>query len=85
MDVSGPLESPSREVWIHTTMSYDTAHQLMVLILFRSAGELQAFVGKIMVYAISDQDDAGPWIRRHFPRVRFVVSVHGENVYMGAT
>lgn len=38
-----------------------------------------------MVYAISDQDDAGPWIRRHFPGVPFVVSVHGENVYMGAT
>lgn len=51
----------------------------------RSPDEVQAFVDKIVVYAISDQDDAGPWIRRHFPKVRFVVSIHGENVYMGAT
>ena len=33
----------------------------------RPAAELEQFVAKLRVYAISDQDDAGPWIRREFP------------------
>lgn len=47
----------------------------------RSAESLGAFVSKIRAYSISDQDDAGPWIRRHFPALRFIVSVHGFNMY----
>ena len=29
----------------------------------RSSEEVKAFVSQMRVYAISDQDDAGPWIR----------------------
>lgn len=38
----------------------------------RSAAETDTFVSKIRVYTISDQDDAGPWIRREFPTLHYV-------------
>lgn len=35
------------------------------------------------VYTISDQDDSGPWIRRNFPRLFYIVSPGGD--YSSAT
>lgn len=40
----------------------------------RTAEELETFVGKLRVYAISDQDDSGPWIRRTFKNLFYIVS-----------
>jgi len=40
----------------------------------RMPAEVEALVSKLRVYAISDQDDAGPWIRREFPSLRYVAS-----------
>jgi Cellulose-binding Sde182, nucleoside hydrolase-like domain/Cellulose-binding protein Sde0182, C-terminal domain len=40
----------------------------------RSAPQVEALVAKLRVYSISDQDDAGPWIRREFPALRYVVT-----------
>lgn len=40
----------------------------------RSAKELEKFVSKLRVYAISDQDDSGPWIRKEFPGLFYIVS-----------
>lgn len=40
----------------------------------RSSKELQEFVSKLRVYAISDQDDSGPWIRKEFPELFYIVS-----------
>jgi hypothetical protein len=39
----------------------------------REPGEVAKFVGKLRVYSISDQDDAGPWIRREFPSLFYIV------------
>ena len=36
---------------------------------------------KLRVYAISDQDDTGAWIRLQFPDVLYINSVHGWNQY----
>ena len=44
----------------------------------RSPEELAKFVSKIRVYTISDQDDSGPWMRREFPKLFYVVSPGGE-------
>jgi hypothetical protein len=33
---------------------------------------LAAVVAKLRVYSISDQDDAGPWIRREFPALSYI-------------
>jgi hypothetical protein len=40
----------------------------------RSKSELARFVAKLRVHAISDQDDSGPWIRREFPGLFYIVS-----------
>ena len=53
----------------------------------RSAEELAAFVAKLRVYTISDQDNSGPWIRKEFPGVFFVASpgIHAGGAYHYAT
>lgn len=40
----------------------------------RTQAETDAFVGKLRVYAISDQDDSGPWIRQNFKDLFYIVS-----------
>lgn len=40
----------------------------------RSASQLAKFVAKLRVYAISDQDDSGPWIRKTFPDLVYIAS-----------
>lgn len=40
----------------------------------RSAAELSKFVAKLRVYTISDQDNSGPWIRKHFPGLFYIAS-----------
>lgn len=40
----------------------------------RTPAELERFVAKLRVYTISDQDDSGPWIRKEFPGVFYIVS-----------
>jgi hypothetical protein len=40
----------------------------------RSEAELDAFVARLRVYTISDQDDAGRWIRATFPRLFYIVT-----------
>ena len=53
----------------------------------RSADELSKFVAKLRVYAISDQDDSGPWLREQFPDLFYVASpgVHAGGAYHHAT
>ncbi|KAF2119585.1 hypothetical protein BDV96DRAFT_486833 [Lophiotrema nucula] len=36
---------------------------------------------RIRVYAISDQDDTGAWIRNNFPDIFYIASIHGWNQY----
>jgi len=40
----------------------------------RSEKEVREFVSKLRVYTISDQDDSGPWIRKEFPDLFYIVS-----------
>ena len=40
----------------------------------RSAEELNRLVKKLRVYSISDQDDAGSWLRTEFPELFYIVS-----------
>jgi len=40
----------------------------------RSAEELDAFVSKLRVYTISDQDNSGRWMRITFPNLFYIVS-----------
>ncbi len=40
----------------------------------RSPEDLAAFVRKLRVYAIADQDDTGPWIKATFPDLFYITS-----------
>jgi hypothetical protein len=40
----------------------------------RSPERLAKFVAKLRVYAISDQDHSGPWIRKEFPGLFYIVT-----------
>ncbi|HEX5789481.1 MAG TPA: nucleoside hydrolase-like domain-containing protein [Woeseiaceae bacterium] len=40
----------------------------------RTPEEVSAFVDRLRVYAISDQDDSGPWIRKTFPDLFYIVT-----------
>ncbi len=53
----------------------------------RTPAELARFVAKLRVYAISDQDDSGPWIRRNFPGLFYIASpgMHDGGAYHHAT
>jgi hypothetical protein len=51
----------------------------------RSAAELERMVSKLRVYAISDQDDAGPWLRREFPTLHYIAlpsTPDGDQYYL---
>lgn len=47
----------------------------------RSPAEVEHFVSKIRAYAISDQDNTGTWIRRNFPQLFYIASIHHFNRY----
>ena len=53
----------------------------------RSQPELDAFVSKLRVYTISDQDDSGRWMRLTFPKLFYIVSPSevGHHEYYKAT
>jgi hypothetical protein len=40
----------------------------------RSPADLARLIARLRVYAISDQDDAGPWLRREFTNLFYIVS-----------
>jgi len=53
----------------------------------RSEEKLDIFVSRLRVYAISDQDDSGPWMRKTFPGLFYIVSpgFHAGGAYHFAT
>ncbi|MBS1832186.1 MAG: DUF1593 domain-containing protein, partial [Acidobacteria bacterium] len=53
----------------------------------RSPAAVEKFVSKLRVYTISDQDDSGPWIRKTFPKLFYIVSpgYHAAGAYHHAT
>ncbi len=63
-----------RPLWISIWGGANTLAQALAhLRATRSATEVEKIVAKLRVYSISDQDDAGPWIRREFPNLHFIV------------
>ncbi|HEY6404378.1 MAG TPA: DUF1593 domain-containing protein, partial [Blastocatellia bacterium] len=63
-----------RPLWISIWGGANTlAQALQQVRATRSAAEVDSFVSKLRVYSISDQDDAGPWIRREFPNLHYIV------------
>lgn len=72
----------ARPLWIlNWGGSVDLAQALYKVRKTRSADALRAFVAKLRVYSISDQDDAGPWVRRQFPDLFWIASIHATSDY----
>jgi hypothetical protein len=59
------------------------AQALYKLRATKSPAELDRLVAKLRVYTISDQDDSGPWMRKNFPKLFYIVSPGGD--YSAAT
>ena len=67
--------SDSRPVWVLVWGGPNClAQALWKVKATRSESELKAFVSKLRVYAISDQDDSGVWIRKTFKDLFYIVS-----------
>jgi hypothetical protein len=65
----------SRPLWISIWCGANTlAQALRDVRASRNADDLKTFISKLRVYSISDQDDAGVWIRREFPDLFYIVS-----------
>lgn len=70
----------ARPLWVSVWGGANTlAQALHDVRATRTPAQLAAFVAKLRVYAISDQDDAGPWLRRTFPGLFYVVDPSSQN------
>jgi Cellulose-binding Sde182, nucleoside hydrolase-like domain/Cellulose-binding protein Sde0182, C-terminal domain len=74
-----------RPLWICLWGGANTlAQALMDLRASHSSTEMERLISRLRVSSISDQDDAGPWIRREFPTLFYVVKPsppNGEEYY----
>lgn len=69
-----------RPLWITLWGGANTLAQALIDVrATRSPEELARFVAKLRVNSISDQDDAGPWIRKEFPDLFYVVRPSSPN------
>ncbi len=75
-----------RPLWVLAWGGANTLAQALLQVrASRSAADLETFVSRLRVYAISDQDDAGPWIRREFPTLHYIAlpsTPDGEQYYL---
>jgi hypothetical protein len=69
-----------RPLWICVWGGANTlAEALIDLRATRDAETMQNLIARLRVYSISDQDDAGPWIRREFPTLFYIVMPSAPN------
>ncbi len=69
-----------RPVWICIWGGANTLAQALIDVrATRSPAEVDKFVSKLRISSISDQDDAGPWIRREFPNLFYIVQPSAPN------
>ena len=67
-------EDDPRPLWICIWGGANTlARALMEVRKTLPPDQVAKFVAKLRVYSISDQDDAGPWMRKEFPDLFYVV------------
>ena len=70
----------ARPLWISVWGGANTLAQALLHVRdTRSPEALAKLIAKLRVYSISDQDDAGPWIRREFPGLFYIVKPSPPN------
>lgn len=74
-----------RPLWICIWGGANTLAQALIDLRARkSSDEMGRLISRLRIYSISDQDDAGPWIRREFPGLFYIVDPsrpNSENYY----
>jgi hypothetical protein len=78
----------SRPLWVLAWGGANTLAQTLLHVrATRTAAQVETFVSTLRVYAISDQDDAGPWLRREFPTLHYIAmpSTQDGEEYAAAT
>jgi hypothetical protein len=64
-----------RPLWVSISGGANTlAQALLDARRERSPADLARLIARLRVYTISDQDDAGPWLRREFTNLFYIVS-----------
>jgi hypothetical protein len=75
-----------RPLWVLAWGGSNTLAQALLHVReTRTTAEADALIAKLRVYTISDQDDAGPWIRREFPTLSYVAipsTPDGDEYYL---
>jgi hypothetical protein len=86
MIVRAAERADARPLWV---LAWGGANTLAQALLHaresRPPAQLDDLVSKLRVYSISDQDDAGPWIRREFPSLHYIVmpsTPDGDQYYL---
>ena len=68
-------KNDNRPVWISVWGGPNTlAQALWKIRQTKKAEDAEKLYKKIRIYTISDQDDSGPWIRKNYPGIFFVVT-----------
>jgi hypothetical protein len=69
------VDQDSRPLWVTVWGGPSVlAQALWKVRATRSPEELEKFVARLRVYTVSDQDDSGPWLRKTFPHLFYIVS-----------
>lgn len=72
-------KNDDRPLWIAVWGGPNTlAQALYKLRATKTAAGVDRLVAKLRVYTISDQDDSGPWIRKNFPALFYIVTPGGD-------
>ena len=84
--VRAASKADTRPLWVLAWGGTNTLAQALVTArATRTPDEMGAIVSKLRVYAISDQDDSGAWLRREFPALQYIASPapqNGEEYYL---
>jgi hypothetical protein len=71
-------ENDDRPLWVCVWGGPNTLAQALYKIrTTKPEGEAGRLIAKLRVYTISDQDDSGPWMRKNFPGLFYIVSPGG--------
>ncbi len=77
-------KNDTRPIWISVWGGANVlAQALWTLEKTKTPKELSRMIKKLRVYTISDQDDSGPWIRKNFPKLFYIVSPGFEENHGG--
>lgn len=70
--IAAALRDDPRPLWVLGWGGTNTLAQALWHVRATRPSDLDRIVSTLRVYTISDQDDAGPWLRREFPALHYI-------------